>query len=95
MEKKKNLVSLFSKRKNKPEVHPGQDHQLTQPHSVFFFGQMVGLNLGPSVSEATILIPTKEASLVTDGWLLFIIIIFLKKSLVTFKMATKINDKCQ
>lgn len=59
-------------------------------------GQMVGLNMGPSVSEATILIPTKEASLVIDGWLLFlIIIIFKKKSLVTFKMATKINDKYQ
>lgn len=58
-------------------------------------GQMVGLNMGPSVSEATILIPTKEASLVIDGWLLFLIIIFKKKSLVTFKMATKINDKYQ
>lgn len=57
-------------------------------------GQMVGLNMGPSVSEATILIPTKEASLVIDGWL-FLIIIFKKKSLVTFKMATKINDKYQ
>lgn len=55
---------------------------------------MVGLNLGPSVCEATILIPTKEASLVIYGWSLFIIII-LKKSLVTIKMATKINDKCQ
>lgn len=58
-------------------------------------GQMVGLNMGPSVSEATILIPTKEASLVIDGWLLFLIIILKKKSLVTFKMATKINDKYQ
>lgn len=54
-------------------------------------GQMVGLNLGPSVSEATILIPT-----ISDRWM---VIIYnnniLKKSLVTFKIATKINDKCQ
>lgn len=53
-------------------------------------GQMVGLNLGPSVSEATILIPT-----ISDRWMVIIYNNILKKSLVTFKMATKINDKCQ
>lgn len=44
-------------------------------------GQMVGLNSGPSVSEATILIPTKEASLVIDGRSLFIII--YKKKIIS------------
>lgn len=105
---KKNPVSLFSKRKNKPEVHPGQDHQLTQPHSVFFglwertcephterprpnggfeHGTFClwGNNINPH-----------QRSQSSDRWMVIISNNNIKKkSLVTFKMATKINDKYQ